>query len=375
MSDLENINLLHSFAMSIEPISGSRTYLLNLVKAQEYYANVNILCRYDKNNSSTTANIIPIRMYKFDSWQWLNKNEAAARRAIALIKNTTSSFLKENKIDIVNIHHITYSLNSAYIAKHEFNIPTVLTSHGTGIYQNKEDTVLMGYLRDNVDKVIAVSNFLKRYIVQNSEVKNKNIVTIYPGVDCTIFNRKNYSRDLIKKYGNYILFFGRIEKEKGISMIIEMAKRIPKEIKFLVIGKGKDMVDFTRQIKRNNLQNKIICMGYLDLLTLAKFVASSIAVIVPSEFNDPFPLVPLEAIVSGTPIIVSKNGGLRELPNLKGIIKVNSDAEEFSDALTKLIDIEDSIRDELFKKASSKYSWSSVAKQYLKLYSKILARD
>ncbi len=357
--------------MSMEPISGSRTYVYNLCKAQQNYAKVKIICRYDKDNMKISG-LVPIRLHKFYSWKWFKENPAAAVRSVEKISRFTEKYLQENKTDILNVQHITYSLASAKVAKNDFGLPVVVTSHGTCIYQNHDDPIVMDCLNGYVDKVISVSYFLKKYIEKKSKIKAKNIEVIHSGVDCKQFKTSNHSTLLQKKHGKFVLFYGRIEKEKGSLMLIDIAKNLPDNIKLVIIGKGKDSAELLEGIKTAKLSKKIEYLGFVMTGEFEKYVASAEVVIVPSVFEDPFPLAPLEAIASGTPVVVSKRGGMTELENFKGVIKVEPEAQRFSDGITKLLDFSAVEREELAERAAVAYSWSNVANKYLNVYESLM---
>ena len=111
-----------------------------------------------------------------------------------------------------------------------------------------------------------------------------------------------------KSYGpkkDYILYFGRLSEEKGISLFLELCDRFP-GLSFKIAGSG----PWEEQCRsRKNAE-------YLGLLTgerLKRVIAQARLVIYPSVCYENCPLSILEAISLGTPVIASQRGGSREL--------------------------------------------------------------
>ena len=137
-------------------------------------------------------------------------------------------------------------------------------------------------------------------------------------------------------YANFFLFAGALERHKGIISLIETYKQISQDTnaRLLVAGDGSLCNKMRLFIDKNDLGNKIIPLGRIDnkrfLYSLLKHANG---LIVPSICSENCPLIALEAISLGTPIVASNVGGLPEivqenkvgliyssLPNLKKIL-------------------------------------------------------
>lgn len=115
--------------------------------------------------------------------------------------------------------------------------------------------------------------------------------------------------ELSTNYEEYCLFFGRLIDEKGVDILIEAMKNIPK-CKLKIIGNGPD--EETLKEKAKNLEN-IEFLGpkwndeLNEILKKAKFV------IIPSIWHENFPYVILQSFAYGKAVIGSNRGGIPEL--------------------------------------------------------------
>ena len=118
-----------------------------------------------------------------------------------------------------------------------------------------------------------------------------------------------------------IVYSGRINKDKGISELIEallMLQDLP-NIKLLVIGSSyfgnaNEEDDFLRSLKEKSkrIKNNIIFTGYIPYDKMPSYLSLADVAAIPSVWDDPFPTTVLEAQAMGLPIIASNRGGIPE---------------------------------------------------------------
>lgn len=107
---------------------------------------------------------------------------------------------------------------------------------------------------------------------------------------------------------DYVLFVGRLERYKGIFPLVDAARMLP-DTRFVIVGDGPDaevMRDHARDL------SNIEWRGALDGAPLAAARTAARCAVVPSIGPEPFGLTSIEALASGTPVVVSAIGGLAE---------------------------------------------------------------
>lgn len=364
----------HLFEMSMKPISGSRNYVYNLINNQNKFIRTSLLFQKSAGSKLPDTRLIPVLHHSFHSCAWFKENKRAADIAIKSCAYALNSYIKnrKDKCLVLNVHHVGSMLLSAVPTSIAFDLPIVVTSHGTGIYQNYDNSLIRHALETNVDMVIAVSKAVKNFISSKTDFSTKRIKVIYPGVDTGVFSPSNFSSEIFKIYGDYVLFFGRIDYEKGAHLLPQIAEKLPKNLKLIIVGDGKALSEIAMQVKKKNLANKVVFTGYVPEDKLKALVATAKVTLIPSMFEEPFPLVFLESIASGIPVVMSKKGGMNEIRDSAGILKVALDPSEFASAAVKLATETTGKTKNRLMKIASEFSWESIAEKYVELYKKLI---
>lgn len=177
---------------------------------------------------------------------------------------------------------------------------------------------------NNTQLILTVSEYIKSR-VQTIENSNK-IQVVHNGIDLQRFSPstvQTVSRGQIGLRNDdfIIVYSGRINKDKGISELIEallMLQDLP-DIKLLVIGSSyfgnvNEEDDFLRSLKEKSkrLENSIIFTGYIPYDKMPSYLKLADVAAIPSIWDDPFPTTVLEAQAMGLPIIASNRGGIPE---------------------------------------------------------------
>lgn len=266
--------------------------------------------------SSNTGNEVHFITNKGDSFERLNglnikihlmKFEKDHKNFLMLIRNIFSLlfYCKKNKISLIHSHHRYTELLSFIVAK-ILRIKTITTVHSfvTG----------MKNLSFKSDKVICVSKAVKKHLSENySQTVNKSVV-IYNCIEEEFFNNKENPQEFrtkleLKTSDKVLLFLGRINKVKGVDLLLDAFKMLitkHSDLKLLLIG---EVIDKEFAWLKNSPPGNVIFLNptskVLDYYALADLI------ILPSR-NDPFPYVMLEAGALKKPFIGSKTGGIKE---------------------------------------------------------------
>ncbi|CAN5777471.1 glycosyltransferase [soil metagenome] len=106
------------------------------------------------------------------------------------------------------------------------------------------------------------------------------------------------------------LFVGRLERTKGIMTLLDAATKLSPSVTIRILGSGPlqpEVEAFARE------SASVEFLGQLDRAQVLATMASSLAVVVPSIWYEPFGLTVIEAYASGTPVIASRLGSLQEI--------------------------------------------------------------
>lgn len=260
--------------------------------------------------------------------------------AYPYLNNIIDRFLKE-KIEyeyvvIENRAEFVLPISKATNSKIILHMHNDYLSH----YSKENQKVL-----ETVDKVIVVSDYIKNKIIQTWGIKYADkIYTLYNGIDITRF-KPTPKREIEKAHYN-IVFHGRVTQEKGIDVLLNSLLRSSiNNIKLTIIGgswygthnKNKFLKEVEELSKRLHIEVKFT--GYIDYHEVPKYLDLADLVVLPSIWDDPFPLVVLEAMASNKIIISTNSGGIPEaLEGVGIIIDKNKSKEETVKSLTEKIE-------------------------------------
>ncbi len=133
----------------------------------------------------------------------------------------------------------------------------------------------------------------------------------------------------------YILYFGRLGREKGLSTLFDAFARSG-EIRLVVCGDG-PLRGMLESRARSRLAGRVTFTGHLTRPLLDRVIQQSTAVVMPSEWPENAPFTVLEAMSWGVPVIVSDMGGLPEMADLGGCLVFHAgDVEELSTRMAEL---------------------------------------
>lgn len=158
-------------------------------------------------------------------------------------------------------------------------------------------------VRKNVDYVICNSRFTMERFRETYGIEAQGY--IHPGVDLDHFTPAGAKSD-------YLFMVSRLTRFKNIHIAVKGFSQLEKgNRKLLIGGEGEEKENLRRLIDRLDLRGRVILTGGVSHIKLPDLYGGAKIVIFTSE-NEPFGMVPVEALACGTPVIASNSGGVRE---------------------------------------------------------------
>lgn len=118
-----------------------------------------------------------------------------------------------------------------------------------------------------------------------------------------------HKRDNLKR----ILYAGRIERSKGVFVLLEAFTELDPEFILEFAGFGSDLDELKERVEQLNLRDRVIVHGLLSKGQLENAFKRSIYFVNPSSYLETFGLVNLEAMALGSVVITSNSGALGEI--------------------------------------------------------------
>ena len=182
-----------------------------------------------------------------------------------------------------------------------------------------------------VDRFIAISDFQKQIMAKHG-VPAEKITRVYNFVELDNEPAGEAGR------GGYVLYYGRVERIKGVFTLADAAAKCP-EVKVKIVGEGEAKPALAEHIKQHKIAN-VELLGFAAGDALKTLVRDSLATVLPAEWYEPFGLTVLESFDQRRPVIVSRMGALPELINdhQDGLVVEPGNAEALADAMKTIAD-------------------------------------
>jgi len=310
------------------------------------------------------------------------------------IPNVTNykTFLESVKSsDLIHAHGHPYlsSFMAAKLAK-KYSKPLVLTQHNTFIeYGNFWDTVerlndlVVGKaVLKEADKIIVVSNATMRYVLSLGADPEK-IELLYNGVDLDRFKPLTGVRDDVRrklgiaKNAVVVITVRRLVYKNGVDTLIDSAeiaiKKNPRLV-FLVVGEGPDFVEVKAKIEQLGIGSNFRLTGFVSDEDLPLYYNAADFFVLPSKSGEGLPLVALEAMACGLPVVATNVGGISEIMTEDyGKIVPPDSPDALAEAVLEFSRREVSaLKNALRTMIAQKYSWDKNVEKLVEIYEELI---
>ncbi len=232
----------------------------------------------------------------------------------------------------------------------------------SGLVETPVLTTIHGFSSEKILPVYEKYNKRTYYVSISNSDRNSGlnyIGTVHHGIDLNQFTYRELPED-------YLLFFGRLHRDKGPKEAIEIAKRSNK--KLIMAGIIQDEGYFKGEVEPH-LNEQITYIGSVGPEERDKLLGGALALLHPIYFQEPFGLSVVEAMACGTPVIAYNKGSMPELieDGVNGFIVNDVDG-----ALRALENISSIDRKRCREIVEEKFSVDRMVDEYIKVYEKIL---
>ena len=366
---------------------------------------VDVRCFGDQDEE--TGNLT-VKGFPFDNPVFDNTNDK-----LKAVLKTLSTCIQMNadNIDADIVHcHTWYAQFAGIIAKLCYGIPLVITTHSLEPLRPwKREQLGRGYDASSwvektaiemADAIIAVSKETKEDVLKYFNVDKEKIKVIYNGI-----NLDEYvvtpETDTLERYGidkskPYVLFVGRITRQKGIIHLVNAIKYIDPETQIILCAGapdtqeiGKEMEDSVNEVKKT--RNNVIWIDkMLDKKEVIQLYSHADVFCCPSIY-EPFGIINIEAMACETAVVASAVGGIKEVvvDGETGILvpleqqdvapfePVDPDkfAKDLASGINKLVnnkELTETMAKNGRKRVEDFFDWTAIAKQVEELYKSLI---
>lgn len=275
------------------------------------------------------------KRFEFSGSYGKNLLEEVSRYALV-----ASAIAASRNFDLIHAHDwLTYPAGIA--AKLVSGKPLVVHVHATEFDRSGENVNQQVYDLERkgmevADRVIAVSNYTRNIIIERYGIDPDKVVTVHNAVDppasqATIDDYRGINEKIVT-------FLGRITFQKGPDYFVEAARLVHEHnpnIRFVMAGSGDMLPQMIRRVAELRMGSNFHFTGFLKGQSVDRMLAMSDVFVMPSV-SEPFGIVPLEAMRSNVPVVISRQSGVSEI--LHHALKIDFwDVHAMADAIYGLL--------------------------------------
>ncbi|GAT33751.1 MAG: glycosyl transferase family 1 [Verrucomicrobia bacterium 61-8] len=316
-------------------------------------------------------------------------------------------------IDADVVHcHTWYAHFGGILAKLNYGIPLVVTVHSLEPLRPwKREQLGGGYdftcwlertTLEMADAVIAVSEETKRDVNKLFHIAPEKMHVIYNGIDLDEY-RPVTSKNALKRFGinpvePYILFVGRITRQKGIIHLVNAIRHMNPGFQVVLCAGAPDTAEIATEMKnavsaaQRARPGVIWIEEMVDTKSKVELYSNAAAFVCPSIY-EPFGIINLEAMACGTPVVASNVGGIKEvvihgetgflvsLDQMKESPFEATNPDRFSRDLAGRVNelMSDPAKRKAFgaagrRRVEEKFGWSAIARQTADLYETLVTK-
>ncbi|MDD2287195.1 MAG: glycosyltransferase family 4 protein [Paludibacter sp.] len=300
--------------------------------------------------------------------------------------------VSSRNVEIVNSHWLLPQGFVGALLRKFFDFKHVITLHSSEITFAKRipfGRVITMFTINNADVIVSVSRHRANELLEMIPSKNrfdvqKKIKIIPMGVDVSDLMDENEIKNLRARHNieqkNVILFVGRLVEVKGCKYLIQAMNLITRsfdDVILLIVGNGPLENELRSLVKEYQLDNYIRFEGFVNPEQIHEYYSIADLLVFPSivdssGFDEGLPVVLLEALAFGKPIVSTKVKGALEVikDGQNGVFVEEKSPEQIAEKIKELLYAEH-LRENLAKQArisAMKYDWKVIAQQYVDIY-------
>jgi glycogen synthase len=313
--------------------------------------------------------------------------------------------------DVIHCH-TWYTHLAGIFSRELLQSPLILTTHSLETHRPwKVEQLGNGYFLsrwienqayNTADGIIAVSEQMKTDVIEAYGVAPEKVTVIHNGIDPD-FYKPTFDNDLLSEYTinpeiPFVLFVGRITRQKGISQLIAAAKYFNENCQIVLCAGAPDTPEIAKETEdliadlKANREGVILISEMLPREKI-KVLYSHARVFVCPSLYEPFGIINLEAMSCETPVVGSAVGGIPEiiveaetgfLIALESIARTNFNPkypeafqQHFASKVNQLLD-DENLATQMGKagrkRVLEKFSWESIAKTTFNYYEQVIAK-
>jgi L-malate glycosyltransferase len=288
------------------------------------------------------------------------------------IVDRVASYLKQTKPDIVHTHLFTADFWGAMAAR-QAGVKKIVSTRHALLSEGRVRDSLGAKSRRKMDKVIAISNATKEFMIKKEKIEIEKIKLIYNGIDMNRFFVQDSK--LFNNEDFVVGSIGRLSREKGHKHLVRACRFInDKRWSLNIVGDGPMKKELKMLVRLLDIEDKVKFIGsVLDIRSLL----NEMDIFVLPSVSEGLSLAVIEAAAAGKFIIATNVGGVPEIVDhqVNGLLFEPKNIEQLVSHLNWVIEHKQEAQkyaDLLQQKVKEQFDIVKTIKQYETLYKSLV---
>lgn len=355
----------HLFPSAYAPMRGP--WVAEQVDALMAHADVEVLCCTPGASEAPSVRDSGVRVTYVDTSTFLGEGRIGLIGSTLVYTHALKKHLKANRgrFDLVHAHFAFPDAFAAARVTQRMGIPLVVTLHGA-------DALNVAPRKDLIGMVVRSGIKAARIVLCVSEDMSAAVGGLLPGLDVRaavngfddcLFRVSDTRRDL------GVLFVGLLLPVKNVDIVLRAFARTHKktDAPLTIVGDGPLREDLEALAAQLGIADSVDFLGHKSRAEVASLMQRARVLALPSS-SEGYPLVVVEALACGTPVVASRVGGIPEImaSDEAGTLVAPGDIESLASALTTWVTAD--VDHSAVAAASSAQPWSKMVLPIVNAY-------
>jgi len=180
-----------------------------------------------------------------------------------------------------------------------------------------------------------------------------------------------YPRVPFEERENVVGFIGRLDEEKNVRILADVARKLPKDMMFRFIGDGELREELERELAEERATGQVEFTGWVDHDDVPEELSKLRLLVLPSEPTEGLPTVILESMACGTPVLATPVSGVPDVVRAgeTGYLLTQSTSTRVADRIIEIIKADDLVRisENGQRLITQEYSFEGAVDRYRKI--------
>jgi glycosyltransferase involved in cell wall biosynthesis len=296
--------------------------------------------------------------------------------------------VRRRRYDVINSHWLLAQGVTCSLVSQLMGVPHVATVHAAGIFALRRmpfGRACARYIARHTDHFFLVSSLYVE-MLRSMGVTELPSTVLPMGVDYERFAGAGGGEDVIERLAvrgkRVILFVGRLEEKKGVSFLAEAYQYLQAgnpDVHLIVIGSGTCEAALRQHVEQHGYGDRVTLCGRVPHEDIPSYYRAADVVVCPSVVDssgetEGMPVVLLEAMASGRPVVATRVSGIPDVveDGVNGLLVEPADAGALHDALGRVFEpgAIERLRSGAIATAKQ-YDWGRVAAQYADTFEQV----